>query len=432
MFQNQISSLSNFQSIQLESDITVITLLDNLTHTYCSKIKWEKNSYTPMGFGQLIMPYSEQIASYWMKYSGAVIIHANLNSKPQSFTRAMALDLPYTPSLNLRTYLESQEEAEDEETPNATNSDKKTKTKKSNKIKAKKTDKITNKDKKVNKLHVKNDEYNYSFIGKVTRFKQTGKTFIVYLEDLGWKFLQKVPKEFRDAYIAGQSLDDAFQAMCEFMGVEFAYSIEDLSQYNFSADGYSIEKDGKVIEDVSTVLSEWAAPKEDEEEEEKSPEDAMGTAMNNEHFESDGLQEYNKQQQQSNNQSSNQSSNQAINSAVTNSTNPTDPNAQQQQQEEEKTQTPAEKIEQYQEEFDEKIKDLFIGNTLYDSNISDPILNYDWITITPKAPEPATTTTTTDTTTNPNDPNNTNNSNDPNSQNNQNNNNQNNNNQTTN
>ena len=59
MFQNQISSLSNFQSIQLESDITVITLLDNLTHTYCSKIKWEKNSYTPMGFGQLIMPYSE-------------------------------------------------------------------------------------------------------------------------------------------------------------------------------------------------------------------------------------------------------------------------------------------------------------------------------------------------------------------------------------
>ena len=31
-------------------------------------------------------------------------------------------------------------------------------------------------------------------------------------------------------------------------------------------------------------------------------------------------------------------------------------------------------------DFDEKIKDLFKGNTMYNSNISDPILNYDWIT----------------------------------------------------
>ena len=42
-------------------------------------------------------------------------------------------------------------------------------------------------------------------------------------------------------------------------------------------------------------------------------------------------------------------------------------------------------MEKYQQEFDEKIKDLFIGNTLYDSNISDPVLNYNWITITPQA-----------------------------------------------
>ena len=72
----------------------------------------------------------------------------------------------------------------------------------------------------------RHDEYNYSFIGKVYRFKQIGQTFVIYLEDLGWKFVQKVPDEFRKTYIAGQTLDDAFQAICEFMGVDFAYSID--------------------------------------------------------------------------------------------------------------------------------------------------------------------------------------------------------------
>ena len=79
--------------------------------------------------------------------------------------------------------------------------------------------------------------------------------FIIHIEDIGWKFLQKVPKEFRDTYIANQSLDKAFQAICEFLGVEFAYSIEDLSEYTFGADGYSITKDGQVVEDVETILS---------------------------------------------------------------------------------------------------------------------------------------------------------------------------------
>lgn len=53
-------------------------------------------------------------------------------------------------------------------------------------------------------------------------------------------------------------------------------------------------------------------------------------------------------------------------------------------EEESDTQSIQDKIEQYQQEFDDKIKDLFIGNTFYDSNTSDPILNYDWITIVPK------------------------------------------------
>ena len=360
MFQNQISNLSNFQGIQLETDISIITLSDNISHTYCSKIKWDKDNYSPLGTAQLVMPYSKEIEAYWIKYSGAVVIHANLNFRPQSLTQATMYQMEDTLSLNMKNYQKNQQQEKEV-------------TKK--------------KDKKTNKIHLQNDYYNYSFIGKTARFKQVGKTFIVYLEDLGWKFVQKVPKEFRDSYIAGQSLDDAFQAICEFMGVDFAYSIEDLSEYHFSADGYSIEKDGQVIEDVPSILKEWKAKTEDEEEENETQDESMGKSINQEGFESSGLQEYKNKQKQSNNQSSN-----SLNAQVTNQTNNQE---NQDNKVEEQQQTPTEKIEKYQEEFDRKIKDLFIGNTFYDSNISDPILNYDWITIVPKAPVSTTTNTNT-------------------------------------
>lgn len=358
MFTEQVSTLSNSFNIQLETDISVITLDDNINHTYCSKIKWDKDNYSPLGTAQLIMPYSKDIEAYWIKYSGAVVIHANLNFRPQSLTQATMYKMEDTLSLNMKKYQKNQQQEEEV-------------TKK--------------KDKKTNKIHLQNDYYNYSFIGKTARFKQVGKTFIVYLEDLGWKFVQKVPKEFRDSYIAGQSLDDAFQAICEFMGVDFAYSIEDLSEYNFSADGYSIEKDGQVIENVPSILKEWKAETEDEEEENETQDESMGKSINQEGFESSGLQEYKNKQKQSNNQSSN-----SLNAQVTNQTNNQE---NQDNKVEEQQQTSTEKIEKYQEEFDRKIKDLFIGNTFYDSNISDPILNYDWITIVPKAPVSTTTDT---------------------------------------
>ena len=392
MFQNQISNLSNFQGIQLETDISIITLSDNISHTYCSKIKWEKNNYSPLGVAQLIMPYSKQIESYWVKYSGAVIVHANLNSKEQSLTQAMMYNMPSTISLNMQQFQKAQEKNEE-------------------KVDVKK-------DKKTNKIHLKNDYYNYSFIGKVARFKQTGNTFIVYLEDLGWKFLQKVPKEFRNSFIAGQSLDDAFQAICEFMGVDFAYSIEDLGEYQFSADGYSVEKNGEVIEDVPSILKEWAAPDDEEDEEEKTEDEKMADALKDgQPFESSGLGEYKQKQNQSINQSTNQSSN-SLNAQVTNQSNNQSSN-QLDNQTDEQTNTTSDKIEMYQQEFDDKIKDLFIGNTLYDSNISDPILNYDWITITPKA---ITTTTTNTNTQTPNQDSNQETNQDTNQNNNQNNN----------
>ena len=348
MFKNQLSQLSNFQGLQLESDICVITVDDNISHTYCSKIKWEKDNRFPLGIAQLVMPYSEKVESYWSKYSGTVIIHANLNSHQQSITQAMASNFPNTISLNLKS-IEDKIDVE--------------------------LDKISN------KLHLKNDEYNYSYIGKVSRFKQIGKTFIVFLEDLGWKFLQKVPKEFRETYIAGQTLDDAFQAICEFMGVEFAYSIEDLNQYNFSADGYSVEKDGQIIEDVSTILSEWSAKDDEEESDEKTEDEKLADNLQDgQPFEASGLIELRRQQRKNN--TNNNTVDSSLNSQIINNDGNTE-NTEEEKQENDTT--VFDKINEYQQEFDNKIQDLFIGNTLYDSNVSDPILNYNWITIEPKA-----------------------------------------------
>lgn len=344
MYEKQQSSLGSVNNMMLENDISVITVDDNINHTYCSRIRWDKDNFLPIGTAQLTMPYSKDIEQYWIKYSGIVVIHANLNSHPNSVI-ASQLTVPDTISLNLKKYVDTEVDIND----------------------------------KKRTLRFKNDEYNYAFIGKISRFKQVGKTFIIYLEDIGWKFLQKVPQEFRKSYIANQSLDDAFQAICEFMGVDFAYSIEDLSEYNFAADGYSVQKDGEIIETVPTILTEWVDDSEDDEEED----DEGGLDPDN-GFESETLKEVVDQQKNAlRNQLSNNQSNKSLNAQTTNSEsvdNVIDNNT----EEEQNTQSIQDKIEQYQQEFDDKIKDLFIGNSFYDSNTSDPILNYNNITITPK------------------------------------------------
>lgn len=343
MYESQFSALGNSLGVTLESDISVITLSDNINHTYCSKIKWEKDNALPISVAQLIMPYNEEISEYWIKYSGAVVIHANLNSHPNN-NIASKITSSHGISLNLRKALGVDIYQDDN-----------------------------------NKTHFKNDHYNYAFIGKVSRFKQVGKTFIIYLQDLGWKFLQKMPQEFRNNYIANQTLDNAFQAICDFIGVECAYSIEDLSQYNFASDGFSIEKDGQIVENVPSILSEWSNAINDENDKELTNDERNANALNdNQPFESSGLVEYKNKQKTS--QQLNQSINQSINSAITNA--PTQPT--QTDNQEENTNINA-KILQYQPEFDAKIKDLFIGNTFYNSNISDPVMNYEWISITPQA-----------------------------------------------
>lgn len=332
--ENLVKSL-NKHGKNLQVDIQVITLADNLSHPYFSSISIAKDNYSPVGVAVLEAPYTPHISNYWIKYNDIVIISFNM----------MDLNQQNTNSLNFLEF---------------------------NKI----------------KQRITNDEYNYSFVCKVSRFKQEGKKFVIYFEDLGWKFMQKVPKDFRDSYIAGQYLDDAFQAICEFLGVHFAYSIEDLHQFKFGTDGYSIQRDnGKTIEDVPSILNEWGAGSTEEQ-------DDLDDPMN----ENEGLIDFDKKNKNASKDNSllknlmfpvseenistlnNLAStiNKEATSALNNLISPMSDKKNQEQSSDEK-------ISKYQEEFDKKILDLFIGNTYYDSDLTSSLMNYGNITITPQS-----------------------------------------------
>ena len=306
----------NSQTRNMQIDAQIITLDDNLTHPYFSSIDMSKDNVSPIGICKIAAPYDNQILRYWNTYIGTIIISFNIKDIQHQNTNSLY-------------FLQEHELAE----------------------------------------RITNDEYNYSFICKISRVKHKGKTIIVYLEDLGWKFLQKVPREFRDAYIANQPVDKAFQAICEILGVEYAYSIEDLQEYTFGADGYSIQKDGQTIEEVETILSKWTTAVEEVEEEEEGEEnDPLDSNMN----ENPSLIEFDNKNKNN--------SNYVRNEPKTN----TDTSENEEEDEEKQKEEENEKL---RAEFEKKIINLFIGNSYYESRLTDNILNYDNITVTPVAPE---------------------------------------------
>ncbi len=292
----------------MQIDVRVITLDDNLFHPYFTSIDIAKDNLSPIGTAKAVTVYHAEILKYWTNYIGTVVMSFNMKETKHINT-------------NSAQYAKTHELPE----------------------------------------RLTNDEYNYSLICKISKIKVKGKTIIIYFEDLGWKFLQKVPSEFRSAYIAGQPLDQAFQAICEFLGVEFAYSIQDLQEYNFGADGYSVEKDGQVIETVPSILSEQV---DIEEEENEEKDEEKNNPLDQENYENPSLIEYdNKHKNDKDYVRNDKQNNKKI---------------------EEKTEE-EETIDKHQEEFDKKIINLFIGNTYYESDLTSNVMDYGKITVTPTA-----------------------------------------------
>lgn len=59
------------------------------------------------------------------------------------------------------------------------------------------------------------------FQGEITRVKEMKNELEIHVDSIGIRFKQKIPEEFRQAYINGQNVRDAFQAICEFLGVKY-------------------------------------------------------------------------------------------------------------------------------------------------------------------------------------------------------------------
>ena len=294
---NTFSQQINGLSVDREVIAQIITLKDGLTHPYFSSIDISKDNTSPIGIAKFRTFYDQQIIDYWTKYDGVVVISFNINDLHRENTNSLNYSELY--GLHGRT---------------------------------------------------QNEEYNYSFICKVSRTKQKGKEIIIFLEDIGWKFLQKVPTEFRQTYIANQYLDDAFQAMCEFLDVHFAYSLEDLHNFQFGADGYSVTKEGQVIEEVQTILTTMVTDIPD-------TEDPLSDPI----FENQGLLDLLGINTEKRDLNEDYSLSENVDESL------------------------EQKIQEHQEDFDKKILDLFIGNAYYDSDLVNPVLDYGRITVTPSS-----------------------------------------------
>lgn len=322
--------------VDYEMELTVITMTDGLKHDYFSYISWYKDNYSPLGTGRLVMALDSAPLKYWYNYHDVVVISAKLkNSKQNTNSKDYYKKIISERTKNQATQKQTKYSKQQKETIM-----------------------------KIFKQKITDDECNFSFIGRVSEINKRGQKVIIELEDIGWKFMQHVPDDFRKKYIAGQTVDNAFQAMCEFMGVEFAYSLNALGEYSFGSDGFSIVKDSQTIEKVPNLLQEIQDDKTE----------VMDASKITEDVESAKLAKKQKKTSKKNEDSSDKS----IASSAVNS------------KKQESSSGPSTNVEDAEEklkhaiDFESRIKDLFIGNTYYNSDLTNLTFDYGAITVQPK------------------------------------------------
>ena len=81
------------------------------------------------------------------------------------------------------------------------------------------------------------------FKGEISRVKEKENDIVIYVDSIGRRFQQKIPDEFRQAFIYNQNVRDAFQAICEFLGVVYICPPKTVT------DNGETEEDGEVTTD---------------------------------------------------------------------------------------------------------------------------------------------------------------------------------------
>ena len=250
-------------------------------------------------------------------------------------------------------------------------------------------------------LSLDDDDHN-SFIGRIEKVSLKGFAIFVHLQNAGWKFKNRVPKEFRETLVAGQHVTDTFQAICEGWGLEFCYSIKSLYDYTFSTDGYSVQKDSNTITEVPDEFKIL-----------QNQEELSQTAAENANTSGDILSETDSisngpSDNTSNNSNTEENSDNLIIDTVEDvlsgfvnvlsdiasidneNSDSTEEQAQDKEDEIKKLE------DKYKEDFEEKIHNLIKGDKIYeDSDVVTSTFDYDKITVEPKAVTSTTTPTAT-------------------------------------
>ena len=74
------------------------------------------------------------------------------------------------------------------------------------------------------------------FVGQISHIREYYNQIEIYVHNIGSRFKQKIPEEFRNYYIFNQNVRDAFQAMCEFLGVKYICPPQNALQNESDAD----------------------------------------------------------------------------------------------------------------------------------------------------------------------------------------------------
>lgn len=154
------------------NNITVITVEDNLIHNYFTSmdVSWDASNCLSSAIIKAPKMNTEN-TNYWTTYTGQLTIYAGYN-----FT------FDY---VNSNSYSTEKDAA--------------------------------------NSLIKYWDNSNITpfFKGEISRVKEKENDIVIYVDSIGRRFQQKIPDEFRQAFIYNQNVRDAFQAICEFLGVVY-------------------------------------------------------------------------------------------------------------------------------------------------------------------------------------------------------------------
>lgn len=179
------------------NNITVITADDNLIHNYFTSmdISWDASNCLASAIIKMPKMNTEN-TNYWTTYTGQLTIYAGYN-----FT------FDY---VNSNSYSTEQDAAQS----------------------------LTK--------YWDNSDIKPFFRGEISRVKELEEEITIYVDSIGRRFQQKIPDEFRQSFIYNQNVRDAFQAICEFLGVAYICPPKTVTD-----DGEETTEDGEVTTDGS-------------------------------------------------------------------------------------------------------------------------------------------------------------------------------------